>query len=167
MLTGTLKQINRSRGGLPKRAVHGPVMLSEISVEGDHWRNLVYHGGPNKAVLMASAEFIDELAGRAFPVFYGAIGENLTVSGLDPHLWRTGQRYRFGREAVIELTTLRTPCSNLDIYGPAIKSELYDAQCKAGNVASLRWAHGGFYARVVVPGMIQAGDAVVLESDIA
>ena len=166
-MTGILKQINRSPGGLPKRAVHGPVMLSEISVEGDHWRTLVFHGGPKKAVLMASAEFIDELAARGFPVFYGAIGENLTVSGLDPHMWRIGQRYRLGKKAVIELTTLRTPCQNLDVYGPAIKSELYDAQCKAGNIASPRWAHGGFYARVIRPGMIQAGDAVILESDIA
>jgi MOSC domain-containing protein YiiM len=166
-MPGILKQINRSPGGLPKRAVHGPVMLSEVSVEGDHWRNLVFHGGPKKAVLMASAEFIDDLAARGFPIFYGAIGENLTISGLDPHMWRTGQRYRIGREAVIELTTLRTPCRNLDVYGPAIKSELYDAQCKAGDIMSAHWAHGGFYARVVQPGMIQAGDAVVLVSDIA
>ena len=68
-MTGFIKQINRSPGGLPKRAVHGPVMLSEISVEGDHWRNLVFHGGPKKAVLMASAEFLDDLVARGFPVF--------------------------------------------------------------------------------------------------
>jgi MOSC domain-containing protein YiiM len=166
-MTGILKQINRSPGGLPKRAVPGPVMLSEVSVEGDHCRNPVFHGGPKKAVLMASAELIDDLAVRGFPVFYGAIGENLTVSGLDPHMWRAGQRYRVGNEAVIELTTLRTPCRNLDVYGPAIKSELHDAQCKAGNITSPRWAHGGFYARVVRPGSIQAGDTVVLESDVA
>src|ERR1035438_6163426 len=133
-MDGILKQINRSNGGLAKRAIAGPVMLSEVSVEGDRWRNPVYHGGPKKAVLMASAEFIDELAARGFPVFYGAIGENLTVSGLDPHLWRAGQRYRVGQDAVIELTTLRTPCRNLDVFGPAIKAELYDARCNAGDV---------------------------------
>lgn len=166
-MMGILKQINRSPGGLPKRAVAGPVMLSEVSVEGDQWRNLVVHGGPRKAVLMASAEYIDGLAERGYPVFYGAIGENLTVSGMDPHMWRAGQRYRVGRDAVIELTTLRGPCSNLDVYGPAIKAELYDARCKAGDVTSGRWGHGGFYARVMRPGVIQAGDAVILESDVA
>ena len=166
-MVGILKQINRSNGGLPKRAVAGPVMLSEVSVEGDHWRNPVFHGGPNKAVLMASAEFIDDLAARGFPVFYGAIGENLTVSGLDPHSWRPGQRYRVGQDAVIELTTLRTPCGNLDVYGPAIKKELYDAGCKAGDVTSPHWAHGGFYARVIRSGLIAPGDAVVLESEVA
>jgi MOSC domain-containing protein YiiM len=116
---------------------------------------------------MASAEFIDSLAARGFPVFYGAIGENLTVSGLDPHLWRAGQRYRVGQDAVIELTKLRAPCLNLDVYGEEIKAEVYDARCKAGDITSPHWAHGGFYARVVRPGLIQAGDAVVLESDVA
>jgi MOSC domain-containing protein YiiM len=166
-MTGILKQVNRSPGGLPKRAIAGPVMLSEASIEGDRWRNPALHGGPNKAVLMASADFIDDLASRGFPVFYGALGENLTVSGLDPHMWRNGQRYRVGQDAVIELTTLRMPCHNLDVYGPQIKSELHDLRCQAGDVKSPHWAHGGFYARVIRPGMIQAGDAITLESDIA
>jgi len=166
-MTGILKQVSRSPGGLPKRAITEPVMLSEASVDGDAWRNSAIHGGQNKAVLMISAEFIDDLAVRGFPVFYGALGENLTVSGLDPHLWRFGQRYRVGQDAIIELTTMRTPCLNLDVYGPEIKSELYDARCNAGDITSPHWAHGGFYARVIRPGVIQAGDAVVLESDIA
>ena len=166
-MAGILKQINRSDGGLPKRAVTGPVMVSEVCVEGDHWRNPAVHGGPHKAVLMASAEFIDDLVARGFPVFYGAIGENLTVSGLDPHMWRAGQRYRVGQDTIIELTTLRTPCRNLHVYGTEIKAEMYDAQCKAGDITAPHWANGGFYARVVRPGSILAGDAVTLESDVA
>src|SRR5580704_17435187 len=166
-MNGILKQINRSNGGLPKWAVPGPVMLHEDRVEGDRWRNRLIHGGPNKAVLMASAELINDLAARGFPVCYGAIGENLTVSGLNPHMWRAGPRYRVGPDALIELTKLRTPCANLDVYGPEIMTELYDAACNAGDIASPHWAHGGFYARVLEPGMIQAGDAVVPESDVA
>ena len=102
-MAGILKQINRSNGGLPKRAINGAVLLNEGGVEGDRQRNLKYHGGPAKAVLMVSAEFVDCLQGRGFPVFYGALGENLTVSGLDPHMWRAGQRYGVGDTAVIEL----------------------------------------------------------------
>ncbi len=166
-MIGLLRQINRSEGGLPKRAISGPVMLTEACVEGDRWRNLVYHGGPDKAVLLVSAEFVDDLAARGFPVYYGALGENFTVSGLDPHKWRQGQRYRVGLDAIIELTKLRTPCNNLNVYGPSIKAEMYDAQCKSGDVSSPHWAHGGFYARVVRPGLIRAGDPLILESDIA
>jgi MOSC domain-containing protein YiiM len=166
-VTGTLVQINRSNGGLPKRAIAGPVMLNSGGVEADRHRNLQVHGGPDKAALMIAAELIDSLSARGFPVFYGALGENLTVSGLDPHLWRAGQRYRVGADAVIELTKLREPCSNLNVYGPGIHAELYDAQCKSGDVRSARWARGGFYARVIHAGLISAGIPVILESDVA
>ena len=116
---------------------------------------------------MISAELIDALSAKDYPLVYGSLGENLTVSGLDPHLWRERQRYRVGEDAVIELTTLRTPCLNLDVFGPAIKAELYDARCKARDINSTRWAHGGFYARVVRPGLLIAGAPVSLESDAA
>lgn len=115
---------------------------------------------------MLAAEVIDGLAAQGYPVFYGALGENLTVSGLDPHRWRMGQRYRVGQDALIELTKRRTPCFNLDVYGPDIKAEIFDAQCKAKDVTSPRWGHSGFYARIIRPGLIQAGDEIILESEV-
>jgi MOSC domain-containing protein YiiM len=166
-MTGVLAQINRSNGGLPKLPVPTPVMLNRDGIEGDRQRNLQLHGGPDKAVLMIAAESVDSLIARGFRVFYGALGENLTVSGLDPHLWRPGQRYRLGADAVIELTTLRKPCINLDVYGPPIKPELYDVRCKDGDIASPYWAHGGFYARVIHPGLLFHGVPIILESDVA
>ena len=132
-MTGVLQQIGCSGSGLPKRAIAGPAMLSASGVAGDWQRDLRYHGGPDNTSL-ALAELVDDLAARGYTVVYGAMGENLTVSGLDPHLWRAGQRYRIGEDAVIELTTLRTPCSNLLPYGATIGAELYDAQCSAGDV---------------------------------
>jgi MOSC domain-containing protein YiiM len=162
---GVLTQISRSNGGIPKRAVEGPVMLNHDGVEGDWQRDRRYHGGPNRAVLMIAAELLDDLVVRGFPVYAGALGENLTVRGLDPHLWRTGQRYRVG-DAAIELTTLRQPCRSLDVYGPSIKAELYDARCKRGDVDSPKWAHGGFYARVIRPGIVVLGAPVVKEFDV-
>ncbi len=166
-MPGILKQINRSNGGMPKLPIAGPVMLTHISIEGDRCRNTMVHGGPKQAVLMASAEVIDDLAARGFPVYYGAIGENLTVTGLDPHMWRAGQRYQVGMDAVIELTKRRTPCLHLDVYGPEIKAAIYDGQCKAGDHTSPLWGHSGFYASIIRPGLIQAGDPVILESDVA
>jgi len=156
-MTGVLKQINRSNGGMPKRAVSQPVMVDVEGVEGDRHLNPRYHGGQKKAVLMIAAEIVDDLAARGFPVYYGALGENLTVFGLDPLGWRSGQRYRIGEDVVIELTTLRTPCGSLDVYGPEIKDELYGSPPK--------WAHGGFYARVIHPGLLVEGAPVSLESD--
>jgi MOSC domain-containing protein YiiM len=167
MPRGVLRQINRSNGGLPKLAVAGPVMVTETGVEGDRQSNLRHHGGPFKAVLMIAAEAIDDLAARGFTVYPGALGENFTVAGLDPAMWRSGQQYRIGADAVIELTTLREPCSNLFSYGRYIGEELYDARCKDGDITSPHWARGGFYARVVHGGVIAAGSPVELVCDIA
>jgi MOSC domain-containing protein YiiM len=150
---------------MPKYPVAGPVAVGSDGVSGDRHRNPKHHGGPNKAVLMIAEELVRELAAKGFPVYAGALGENFTVRGMDPHLWRAGQRYRVG-DVVIELTTLREPCVQLDPYGPAIKAELYDARCRQGDVDSPKWAHGGFYARVVRPGIAVAGAPVVLESDV-
>jgi MOSC domain-containing protein YiiM len=164
---GTLVQISRSNGGLPKRAVDGPVLLDSSGIEGDRHRDLRHHGGPEKAVLMIAAELIDALIAEGFPLFHGALGENLTVTGFDPHAWRAGQRYRIGGDATIELTKMRVPCSNLLVYGVSLGARLCDARCKAGDIASPHWAHGGFYARVIRGGLIAAGALVVLESDVA
>lgn len=164
MARGIVVQVSRSAGGVPKFPVAGPVMLTASGVEGDIQRNVVLHGGPGKAVLMISAAVLADLAAAGFPVYPGALGENLTVRGLDPRLWRAGQRWRVGG-AVIELTTLREPCANLFRYGRYIGEELYDAQCRAGNTASPRWAGGGFYARVLEEGFISAGAEIEVISD--
>lgn len=166
-MQGILKQINRSPGGLPKRAVEGVVMLHELGIEGDLHRNLKYHGGPDKAVLMHAAEVTERLKAEGFPVYDGALGENFTVTGMDPKDWRPGQRFRVGEQAVIELTTLRSPCLNLDVYGPSIKNHVYDRLARAGNPASAHWALGGFYARVLRTGPVAAGASIVLETSAA
>jgi len=117
-------------------------------------------------VLLITAEAIAELAAHGFPVYYGALGENLTTRGIDRRLLRTGQRFRAG-SALIELTKVRGPCATLDIYGPAIQRAIYDAQVDAGDFGSPRWALSGFYAAVVQPGVVRADDIITLESELA
>ncbi len=166
-MNGFLTQINRSSGGVPKLVVARPVALTVAGVEGDWQSNRKYHGGPDKAVLMIAAEVLDGLVARGFKVYPGALGENLTVRGLDPLMWRAGQQYRLGDEAVIELTQLRVPCPTLHVYGLAMGKQLYDADCKAGRISSPVWAFGGFYARVVREGLLAEGMPVRLLSDLA
>jgi MOSC domain-containing protein YiiM len=158
-VTGTIVQVNVSRGGIPKRAVASGE-LTEAGIAGDGWR-FPFHGGQLKAVLLITAEGLDEVIAQGFALFPGALGENLTTRGIDRHALRLGQRLRVGR-AVIELTRIRTPCSTLDVYGSGIQAALYDARVLAGDVSSPRWGLSGFYASVIQPGVVSAGDTIAL-----
>ena len=115
-MTGTILQINVSPGGIPKRPIVEATVTAE-GIHGDSWAHPNIHGGPNKALLLITSEGIDELVAQGFPLFPGALGENLTTTGLDRRQMRAGQRYRAG-EVFLELTKLRAPCETLDVYGP-------------------------------------------------
>jgi len=158
-------QISVSRGGVPKRPV-SEAMLTSLGLEGDWCAHPRIHGGPLKAVLLIASETVDRLIARGYPVFYGALGENFTTRGLDYGQLRTGERLSIGA-TLVELTTIRVPCGTLDVYGPSIKNEIYDAKVKAGDVTSALWALSGFYARVIRPGRIRAGDAIAIDSVLA
>ncbi len=117
-------------------------------------------------MLLIAAESIEQIRAKGYPVYPGALGENLTTEGLDPAAWRAGQRYRVG-EAIIELTKVRAPCNALNIYGPSIKDEIYDSMVKEKDPSSPRWALSGFYARVVRPGLVFPGNIISLVSELA
>jgi MOSC domain-containing protein YiiM len=164
-MPGRILQVNISPGGLPKRAV-AESSIAPLGLEGDGHHHPQFHGGPEKAVLLIAAEVVDELEARGWPLFYGALGENLTTHGLDIADLRIGDQVRAGG-AILELTSPRVPCRQLDVYGPGIQQELYDKQVKALDPASPRWGKGGFYARVLVPGPVRAGDAVEVIAKLA
>jgi MOSC domain-containing protein YiiM len=158
-LSGIVLQINTSKGGVPKR----PIPEAEVTpngIVGDAWR-YPFHGGPCKAILLITAEGIDDLVTQGFPVFYGALGENITTRGLEPQSLRIGQRYRAG-EVVIELSQIRLPCGTLNVYGTGIQAATYDWQAQGGDPASAQWGLSGFYASVVRPGKMRVGDTISL-----
>ena len=158
-MTGSLAQVSVSQGGIPKFAIPS-AGLTEIGIAGDAWR-YPFHGGRRKAILLVTVEGIDELIAQGFPLFPGALGENLTTRGLDQRELRIGQRFRVG-DAEIELTLIRTPCATLDRYGRGIQAAMYDARVQAGDPASQRWGLSGFYASVVQPATVRAGDPISL-----
>ncbi len=156
---GTVLQVNVSRGGIPKRPISSGELIA-AGIAGDAWR-FPFHGGARKAILLVTAEGIEELVSRGFPLFAGALGENLTTRGVDRRALRLRQRLNVG-EAVIELTTIRTPCATLDVYGTGIQAAMYDARVQRGDPDSPLWGWSGFYASVVQPGIVRPGDAIIL-----
>ena len=159
-MTGSVRQLNISRGGIPKRAIAEGV-VGPLGIEGDAHAHPHIHGGPRQALLVITSEGLDDLVTLGFPLYSGALGENITTEGLDRRFFRVGQRWRVG-QIVIEFTKVREPCSTLDPYGPGIQKALYDAAVKAGDPLSPRWGLSGFYASVVRTGTIRAGDPIVL-----
>ncbi len=169
-MSGKILQVNLSNGGVPKRAV----LLGNLKRQGfigDRFAHPRFHGGADQAVLLISSELIEQLAALGYPVYPGALGENLTTIGLDHRQWRAGQQFHAG-SARIELTKPRVPCRTLDLYGKGyngipIQSYIYEAKVKRGDASADSWGRSGFYARVIQPGAIVAGDAITLESELA
>jgi MOSC domain-containing protein YiiM len=148
MHLGRILQINISAGGVPKHPIPF-ANVSRLGIEGDKhlYRD---HGGPDKALMLMAAEVIDTLASEGFSVYYGAMGENLTVAGLPHKEWRAGQRYQIG-SVFIELTSPRDPCRKLRPYGNGIERRI----CASPG-------ESGFYASVLEDGVVRPGDTIQL-----
>ncbi len=164
-MSGAVLQINISPGGLPKRPVDR-ARVTPFGIEGDSCAHPAVHGGPRKAILLVASEMVAELIEAGYPLYYGALGENITMSGIDPKWMRAGQRYRIG-QVLIELTTLRGPCDALNVFGKSLRFEITDAAAKAGDFHSPKWARGGFYAAVLETGEICTGDPITLIEQLA
>lgn len=165
-MRGVLFSLNVSTGGLPKHPVV-EAELTPLGLRGDSCAHPQIHGGPDQALLIATREGIEELVSLGYPLFPGALGENITTQGIDRRQLRVGQRFRLGPEAIIELTKPRGPCSALDPYGPGLQKAIYDAEVKRANAESPRWGLSGLYARVLQPGKLRAGDPVWLIEQVA
>ncbi len=165
-MTGRILQISVSRGGVPK----SPVLAAEVGpvgILGDIQRNTKYHGGPRQALLWITSEGLDELTAAGFPVYPGALGENVTTTGIDRRMVRLGQQWRMG-DVWVEVTKMREPCFQLNPYGEGtIQKAVYDPQVKAGDFTSPRWGLAGFYLSIVKLGTFAPGDPVSLMTDVA
>ncbi len=127
-------QINVSPGGVPKTPVTG-AEVGPLGIAGDGHR-CRFHGGPQQALLLLASEVIDSLCAEGWPLFYGALGENLTTRGLNHAAWQTGQRFQCG-DVVFELTTPREPCKTLNPYGRGIQKRLLQNHGESGYYAAV------------------------------
>lgn len=159
-MPASLLQISVSRGGVPKLPIPEGV-VTPLGVVGDSHAHPNIHGGPRKALLLMTAEGLEELKAAGFPLYFGALGENITTRGLDRRTVRVGQRYRIG-QIVVEITKVRAPCETLTPYGLGIQKAVYDPDVKANDPGSPRWGLSGFYASVIQPGPIHIGDSISL-----
>src|SRR2546428_10653180 len=112
MSTGRVVQINVSRGGVPKTAVES-ARVSVLGLQGDAHRDTEHHGGPERAVCMYAMEAIEALRAEGHPIVPGAIGENLTVHGLDWPAVVPRAVLRGGEELLLPGMRDTSPCANI------------------------------------------------------
>jgi hypothetical protein len=149
---GTVVQLNRSGGGVPKLPVEG-VEVDHCGVVGDSQSSRLHHGRPWQALCIWSREVIDSLAGEGHPIHPGAAGENVTTAGLAWADVRPGVHLRLG-SVLCEVSAFALPCFNL-------KPFFSDADFR--RIHHDRGPISRVYATVLMPGTIATGDAAVLE----
>lgn len=144
-------------------------LLAGEGVEGDaHRGTAVQHlyrvrrdpTQPNLCqVHLFAVEKLEELAGAGFPLGPGEIGENVLTRGVDLLALPRSTRVRLGAEAVVEITGLRTPCSQMDGYRVGLQTLLWGPRATGGK----RARRAGVMAIVLVSGDVGPGDALTLE----
>jgi len=146
-------QVNTSPGGVPKRAV-AEAHVGREGLAGDAVRHPKIHGGPERAVCLFPLELIQALQAEGHPIFPGAVGENLTVTGLDWPALAAGDVLAVG-EARLQLSTRVEPCK-------AIAGAFAGGQFKRIKPDRVpdqtRW-----YARVLTEGVVRPGDEIRVE----
>ena len=154
--TGRIVQISVSPGGVPKLSVR-EARVTPLGLEGDAHRDTEHHGGPERAVCLYALEAIQALRAEGHRIAPGAIGENVTVEGLDWSTVAPGTNVLLGAAVLLRVTRFTSPCGNI---GPCFTDGDY------ARVSQKR--HPGWsrvYTRVLVPGTIRQGDPVSVLSE--
>ena len=152
-MQGRIFQLNTSRGGVPKLAVR-EAMLTRTGLADDVQTHMNIHGGPERALCLYSLERILELQHEGHPIFPGAVGENVTVSGLDWAQLIPGVQLSVGNEVLVEITSYTTPCNTIRAYFVDDKFQRISQKVNPG------WSR--VYARVLKGGRLRVGQPVEL-----
>jgi MOSC domain-containing protein YiiM len=151
-----------------KPAIDAIRLLAGLGVEGDaHCGKTVQHRSrvsadpsqPNlRQVHLIHTELHQELRARGFSVYAGQMGENITTIGIDLLSLPVATRLYVGAEAIIEVTGLRNPCSQLDGFSPGLMAAVLD---RDENGRLIR--KSGIMGIVVIGGLVRPGDDIKVE----
>lgn len=111
---------------------------------------------PNlRQVHLMHAELFAEVADRGHSVEPGQLGENITTTGIDLLDLPTGTRLRLGEDAVVEVTGVRNPCSQINGLSRGLMKELVRVD-ETGRTVRL----AGVMSVVLVGGVVRPGDPI-------
>ena len=150
-MTGRIFQLNVSPGGVPKTAVR-EATVDELGLRGDDHCFPDIHGGPERALCLFSLDRILELQAEGHPIFPGAVGENVTISGLDWSKLEPGTRLALGDQVLVELTSYTSPCNTIPAYFVDGRYQRISQKVHPG--------YSRIYARVLQSGKLVVGQRV-------
>lgn len=143
-------------------------LIEDYGVDGDaHAGKTVKHrylagkhpSRPNiLQVHLLQNELLDKLAERGFSVQPGELGENITTRGVDFLDLPRGSILKIGEEAAVQLTALRSPCKQIDVYQKGLHKEFTSLDENGKSVME-----GAVMGIVLASGVIQPGDRVEIE----
>jgi MOSC domain-containing protein YiiM len=111
-----------------------------------------------RQVHLIHAELFAELAAKGFSVAPGELGENITTRGIDLLDLAENTVLRIGPAAVIRITGLRNPCSQIDKFQRGLMAATLGRDA-AGRVVRKT----GVMGVVIIGGEVAAGDAIRIE----
>ena len=151
-----------------KQNVDSVTLLKGLGVEGDaHCGKMVKHRSRVKLkplpinlrqVHLIQSELFDELIEKGFKVEPGNIGENITTRGIALLDLPKGTLLKIGKTAVVEVTGLRNPCSQLNDFQPGLMQAVLD---KDENGELIR--KSGIMGIVLEGGEVSPGDEIEVE----
>jgi MOSC domain-containing protein YiiM len=168
-MTGTVEAVHRSASHTLKKPAQLHIqLLAGLGVEGDaHMGVTVKHRSrvardpsqPNlRQVHLIHAELHDELRARGFTVRAGEMGENITTRGIDLLRLPVGTRLHLGAGAVVEITGLRNPCTQLERIQPGLMAAVLDRDAQGNLVRK-----AGVMGVVLSGGEVQPTDPIRVE----
>jgi MOSC domain-containing protein YiiM len=114
---------------------------------------------PNlRQVHLIHAELHDELQAAGFTVSAGQMGENITTRGIDLLNLPTGTLLYLGDTAVVELTGLRNPCTQLDQLQSGLMSAVLGRDTDGKLIRK-----AGVMGIVIESGEIRPGESIRIE----
>ncbi|WMT86305.1 MOSC domain-containing protein [Pelagibacterium sp. 26DY04] len=114
---------------------------------------------PNlRQVHLIASELLDEVNGLGFDVAPGALGENVTTTGVDLIDLPRGTVLALGDAVRLEVTGLRNPCVQIERFRPGLLQHMIGR--RADGTPLLRT---GIMTVVLAGGTVRAGDPIGVE----
>jgi len=143
-------------------------LLTGLGVKGDvHMGKTVKHRSrvrrdptqPNlRQIHLIHRELHEELLKKGFELAPGEMGENITTQGIDLLGLPKDTQLHIGPQAIIQVTGLRNPCSQLDDFQKGLMSAVLDRDEQGQLIRK-----AGIMGIVIKGGIIRPGDSIEVQ----